>query len=724
MLISRQSRDHELPSLGDRGKGKSHVRLLSGGLGLLILGIVLAFAYWPRTRLNVILITLDTTRADRIGVYGYPQARTPAIDALAKQGVLFESAYAPVPVTLPSHASMLTGLYPPEHGLHCNGHGKLGSSIPMLAEILRNANYQTGAFVASYVLNSKFGLNRGFQIYDDSVTPGTAGDEPEHQRKDGRFVVDAALEWLQAQKVKPFFCWIHLYDAHAYYDSRPDIFKDEFAERPYDAGIAYTDLQVQRIREFLRSEKLDQQTLIIVVGDHGEDLMDHQELQHGNQLYDSTMRVPLIFSGSPSVKAGQRVSAPVSLIDLTPTILDCLKVPQPNAMTGRSIKSALAGGQFQPRPCYLETDIPLLENRWAPLKGLVVHGWKYIETTHPELYDLKTDPEEKHDLAATQSDRQREMQAELQQLCAEMKPHDAAAVNLSAKEQKILESLGYMGARNSAIKPNVSEQLPDIKQMLPLFNQLMLARTQLRDGAIDEAVTNLRQILAKAPDYSQAQLVLGDALLAQQQFPEAITFYKAVAEARPDIGDAEGRWANALASQGLFVDAIPHYRKVLDVLPEASQYQMKLAVALVQLGRLREAITEFHDVIRRNPNHLNAHLELGNLLMQIGRMKEAIPHYEAVLQMEPTQILARLNLGSALAQAGRHAEAIIQVKKAINDAPENFEARYTLGMIFVSQQRFPEAIVELEEACRLRPDDVAAREELQHLQAPVNGKQK
>lgn len=698
-------------------------RFLVGGLGLLAIGLGLAFSFWPRPRLNVILITLDTTRADHIGCYGYQRARTPAMNALANDGVLFERAYAPVPVTLPSHASMLTGLYPPEHGLHLNGRGRLGDTIPVLAEILRSAHYETGAFIASFVLNSKFGLDRGFQHYDDQFAEAGASEDPVHQRRDGRKVMDNALAWLKERKAKSFLCWIHLYDAHGFYDARPKIFGSEFVRNPYDAGIAYMDLQIQRLREFVKSRKIADRTLIIIVGDHGEDLMEHQELQHGHQIYDTTLRVPLIFSGSPSVKSGARVSDPVSLVDLMPTILDCLHLRQPGRTTGRSVKAALDGRKIESRPCYAETDLPFLENRWAPLRGLVTERWKYIETTRSELFDMINDPNETQNLVETQPDTFQEIRNIFEEFTGQMVPREASAVNLTVNEQQILESLGYLGSRSDKTQTDVAQNLPDIKDMLPLFNDLMVARTLLRDGAADPAIAKLRVIVEKAPSYVQARLVLGDALFFQQQFAEAAAIFEAVIAERTENDDAEGRLANTLAAQGRLEESVPYYRMVLKKVPMGAQYVIRFALVLKELGRPLEALTVLGDAVRENPQNLHAQLELGNSLMQLGRMKEAVPHFETILKFHPKQTMARLNLASALAHERRFTDAVAHATRAVEDAPQSFEAQYTLGAILVTQNLNREAIVPLTEACRLRPDDVGSRGLLQRAEASL-GSQK
>lgn len=343
-------------------------------------------------------MTLDTTRADHIGCYGYPLALTPGLDSLASNGVTFERAYTPVPLTLPSHTSMLTGLYPPEHGLHINGMGRLDSSIPVLAEVLKEHKYDTGAFLSAFVLNSKFGLNRGFQTYDDDLSATEQADNFVHRRRNGRSVMDAALGWLRQRGSRPFFCWIHLFDAHAPYDARKSRFSDRFASQPYDAGIAAEDAQLQRLVEFLKSSRLSDRTLIVVVGDHGEGLNEHSEQEHGFLLYQATVHVPLVIAGPQFVKTGHRVQTSVSLVDLMPTVLDCLSIKQNISMSGRSLKPALTGETLRSIPCYCESDAPF-EHHWAPLRGVITDRYKYIQTTRDELYDLVDDPGETNNLA-------------------------------------------------------------------------------------------------------------------------------------------------------------------------------------------------------------------------------------------------------------------------------------------------------------------------------------
>ncbi|HEY3968843.1 MAG TPA: sulfatase, partial [Planctomycetaceae bacterium] len=289
-------------------------RILWLGLAAGVLAL-LAFWLWPRHRANLLLITLDTTRADHLGCYGCSTARTPALDALAAAGMLCDCAYTVAPLTLPAHASLYTGLYPAEHGIRTNARGMLDAAVPTLTEVLARKGYDTAAFVASKVLDSKYGLARGFKTYNDLAGDDDAAEALVGERNAGS-VVDTALEWLKAPRSRPFFCWVHLFDPHSPYLPHTDLFGDEFAERPYDAEIAYVDQQVGRLLEYLKARGLDSQTLVVVVGDHGEGLGEHFERQHGMTLYNATLHVPLIFRYPAQLAPGGRLAANVSMVDV------------------------------------------------------------------------------------------------------------------------------------------------------------------------------------------------------------------------------------------------------------------------------------------------------------------------------------------------------------------------------------------------------------------------
>jgi len=697
------------------------VRIWAGGIGLLLIGASVVYLCLRPSPMNVIIVTLDTTRADRMGCYGYRSARTPALDRLAKQGVLFEKAYAPVPVTLPSHASIFTGLYPPEHGLHHNGRGKLGSDVPLLAEILRRANYDAAAFLASFVLDSKFGLDRGFQTYDDTPDETERRDHHGHHYRDGRTVVDAALAWLAGHTDRPFLCWVHLYDAHAPYRARPEIFQGEFAEQPYDAGIAYADLQLQRLLDFVRSHQLDRRTLIVVVGDHGEGLNEHQEVEHGYQLYNSTLQVPLVIFDPRSNQAGYRVPTAVSLVDLTPTILDCLGISPSIPMTGRTVKAALSGKMIESRAIYAESDVPYMYSRWSPLLAVVTERWKYVKTTLAELYDLQNDPHELDNLALDDPDRCLDYENALHELQANMTLRESASVNLSGAERSVLKSLGYVAGRGASADQPIGEALPDVKEMMPYYNLIEESRRERDKGNATEAIQIIRDVVNKAPGYLAARVALGDALLGQKEYLEAASIFAAVVAVQPDFTEAYASWGDALCGLERYQEAVPRYRKALELDSSSAVCRFNLSSALVHLGRISEAVTELNEVVRTDPNYAEAHVQLGGLFAQNRQNEDAIAQFEIALKHQPDLVIAHANLGSLFAQEGRFEHAVQHASQAVKIDPQSFEARYTLGAIFFVQGNYRKAVAELTEACRLRPDDPAARQQLQRAKAALAG---
>ena len=613
-------------------------KILAGGIGLfVILGAAWYFvsSRTASNRLNVIIVTLDTTRADRVGCYGYPSAQTPVMDELAKTGVLFQFARTPYPLTLPAHASIMTALNPPEHGLQSNGRGRLNQRIPVLAEILARSKYDTGAFIAAYVLNSKFGLNRGFEIYEGDMNVSAHQHRIEERQRDGKVVMDSALGWLQQRKSQPFFCWIHLYDPHAPYMPRPEHFGETFTNRPYDAGIAYADLQLGRLKEFLKNQKLTDRTLLVVVGDHGEGLSEHLEPEHGYQLYESTLRVPLIFSGPPSINPGVRVPTPVSLIDLMPTILDYLNIPLPSPVSGRSLKLALSGQKLLTIPTYSESELAFFESRCAPLRSVTTERWKFIETTRPELYDLSADPNEALNLADAEPAQVREMTNILEELREKMTLANADAVNISTEEKRILASLGYVGGSGLQKPATPGETLPDVKEMMPKYVELLAARDLITAGDPSGAMETLRKIVRDMPGYSTARNLLADLFMHQQQYSAAEREYATVVKDQPENAEAHAGLANSLLAQGRLDDALGHFRKSVEIEPDNTSYHYYFAFALARAGNAADAIHELEAAVRIDPAFVDARLPLSKLLADTGRTEEAVKQYEEALKHRP-----------------------------------------------------------------------------------------
>ncbi len=553
-------------------------------------GLGIRSSHSAEQRVNVILITLDTTRADHLGCYGHSAALTPTLDELAERGALFERAYTPVPLTLPAHASIHTGLYPFEHGIFTNGNHGLAADIPTLAEVLAERGYATGAFIAAFVLNRVFGLDRGFETYDDDFDAPPTVEPPGDRKRSADQVIDRALAWLTTQltvhETKPFFCWVHLFDPHAEYLDHHETFGDRFRENPYDAEIAYVDLQLKRMIDFLDARRLTERTIIIVAGDHGEGLTEHRERWHGYMLYDSTLRVPLIVSG-PHIRSGQRVADPVSLVDLVPTALEYLDIPCPAAIGSRSLKPALSGENCPPTPCYAVSREAFLEEGWAPLSCLVTTEWKYIRTTRPELYDLQNDPGETMNLAEARADKLLELEQQLNDREANGVRRAGPAVTLSERERGNLASLGYS---SSPDRKESHKSLPDIKDMLDRFDAFQSARELCVRGESESAVAPLYGLILSAPQYIAPRLLLAQLLKSRGRLEEAETQFRAILDVDPDHEETHEYLGNLYASRGQYELALTHLLEALDASPLSVNLHRTAGEVLNALGRKREAV--------------------------------------------------------------------------------------------------------------------------------------
>ena len=692
-------------------------------MALLTAGVVARFLLYRVSPCNVILITLDTTRADRLSDYGYPHGMTKGFEDFAKRGVVFNHAYAPAPITLPSHATMLTGLYPPEHGLRVNGFGRLGQDVPILPEILKQHGYDTGAFIAAVVLDSMYGLARGFDTYDDDLSKHINPMDPEERRRDGKEVVDSALSWLKRRSSRPFFCWIHLYDAHGPYNMREESYGNKFEKNPYDAGIAVEVEQIERVMSFLKQNRFDKNTLIVVAGDHGEGLEEHQEIEHGMLVYNTTLHVPFAFVGPREIHPGLRVDNAVSLVDLMPTVLDFLRIPSPKHVSGRSLLPALKGAQITSTACYAEAETPFQVNRWCPLQAAVTERWKYIHTTRPELYDLQNDPGELINLAESVVHERQQMQNILESLQEAFVRSDTQNVSLSDKDRANLAALGYVTGGKVVADTNrlTTDALPDVKDMLPHLAKYEKARLVGLQGKMEQAVTLLHEVVKARPDYAEAFVLLGACLIEIGRLDEGIASYQSSLELRPDLLKVRLELAPLLARQGRFADAVTEFRKAIKHKPVAAQTHFQFAEALISIQKFDEAIDQFREAIRKSPDFVIAIVRLGETLAKRKGPQEAAACFEQALRIDRRFSAARSGLLGALLQMGEYGRAIELAKQSVEIDPKSFEARYNLGSILITQHRYQEGLFELREALRLRPSDPRPLQQIQKAEAALKG---
>ena len=628
---------------------------------------------------NVLIITLDTTRADHVGCYGRRQAKTPSLDTVAQSGVLFERAYCQVPLTLPSHCSMFTGKYPRELGVVDNGMTSLGKSHTTLAEMAHEAGYATAAFVATFVLDSRFGLDQGFDTYLDEMDPvqedGTDADEAQLS---GDQVTDRALTWLSKQQDKPFFCWVHYYDAHDPH-KKPKGLTGEFAT-VYDAEIAFVDQQVARLTAWLKNAGHDEDTLIVVVGDHGESFGEHRERGHGSFLYETTQHVPLMFVYPGAITAGHRVSQFVEIVDLFATVGTLLGWQAPDELLTRSLDPALSSEEIEETGCYCESLHAFHSYHWAEQHCLIKSGFKYISSTKPELYDLANDPGEKQNLVSARADLAAKMREELLARFDEIPVGSAEKAGVDEKARRALEALGYVsGSGTQAESKFLTAGLPDPKDMIDVAEAKRKAKSLLEKGRVDEAYKLLESAVRKSPDSTVLLFLMGACQLRRGEDSLAEATFSKLLKINPESPAALTRMAAVLMKQGKPDKAIDHYRLALK-LDNGAETHAGLAVALRSKGQIDEAIDEFKKALALSPGLLEAGTELLNLLSARGRVPEMVALLEDLAKRHPRQAKTKVLLGLAYSMVQQLSKAEEQFQSAINLDPNQGLAYNKLGV--------------------------------------------
>jgi len=673
-------------------------------------------------RYNVLLVTLDTTRADRLGCYGYRAALTPALDELSRRGTLFEQAQSSCPMTLPAHATILTGREPDEHGLHVNGKRSLASSIPTLAGTLAAHGYQTAAFVAAFVLNARFGLNRGFETYDDDLAGAVAQEVPEPMSvyRPGDRVVDRALAWLGRATAgsarRPFFCWVHLYDPHHPYTVHPELAGTPFEQTTsYDAQVAFMDRQVGRLLAFLQAQHQLEGTLVVAVGDHGEGLGEHGEEEHGYLLNEEALHVPLLVALAGVVRAGARVHALVSLTDVYPTVLDLLGIdPEPSG-SGRSLRQALGGEPVSSRPIHAQTDLPYDLFGWSPLRSVTTPHWRYIRTTKPELYDRKRDPAELRNLVSALPDRATKLDRVVSAAAHGHRATVAPAVTLDDDGRRRLAALGYVvgsGAGGASASPDGA--LRDIKDMLPVKH---LQTTLLRDMAAgklteDEALAAARDLVRRSPESAPFHYRLGAALVAAGRTEEAVAPLTEALRLQPDHAEAHESLGDALTAQGKREPAFRHYAEAVRLRPDYPEARVNLGNCYARQGRVARALEQYREALRARPDFHLAHHDLAILLAREDRTREAVRHAREAVRLRPDFAPAQYQLGMLLAEEGELSEAIEHYRRALSLEPGRPEFADNLAAAYAAAGRFDEAVAMARQAMQLA--EAAGRPELAH----------
>jgi len=555
----------------------------------------------------VILISIDTLRADHLGVYGYTRIHTPNFDALARQGTVFEAIDSQIPLTLPSHASLFTSTYPFANGVEENDQ-RVAPGAVTLASVLQANGYQTAAFVGSVLMDRSLGLDQGFDFYDSPFH--RAAEESRNLfaagvRRDGALVVRAARQWLSQNRAQPVFAFLHLYDLHAPYTHAPSAEGLPNAAG-YDAEIAYVDRLLGQFQQALIQDGWWDRSLVVLLSDHGESLGDHGEASHGYFMYQSTLRVPLIVHWPRGVSGyAARAAQPAGLIDVAPAILDFLKLPAPSAFVGSSLLPAARAATSDGRAVSSESVYARDAFGWAPLRGIRVGAFQYIEAPRPELYNLAGDAAELHNVVGQNALMARTLRARLDGLLAQSTARRPPSGGLSPQARRTLESLGYLGHA-----PAAGALHADPKDRLPEYNLYEKALAAMYSGNPLAAVTEFRQLLASDPRNSMARYYLGDAYLRSRQpesaireWTDALTFDPAYAPA----AEALGAW---WIGREEYAKARAAFQKAVAAAPADYAALVGLGTAEERLGLMPDALQHLETACKIAPESVSCNREL------------------------------------------------------------------------------------------------------------------
>jgi arylsulfatase A-like enzyme/Flp pilus assembly protein TadD len=621
--------------------------------------------------MNLLIITLDTMRADRIGAYGYQKARTPHLDNLAKTGILFTDCYSPVPLTLPAHCSLFTGAYPLSHRVRDNGTFFLSSAETTLAEMMKERDFETYAVVASFVLLAKFGLNQGFSVYDDSLSAGELLHN--YYSEITADTVYAKFKcWFNDRLEKKFFAWVHFYDPHAPY-TPPEDYRagGSGLSDMYDGEVAFADAYVGKIIQDLKDKKEFDNTLIIIAGDHGEAFGEHREYGHSVFCYQENLKVPLIFYNSRLFPEAFQVEDRVSLIDILPTLLEMYGMAVPASAQGESFARLLDGKKGKgERSFYIESMYGKESLGWAPLTGIIDGSYKYISLPEPELYDLGKDSQEKNNLYSTRPDVAQALDKKLKDFMLNYSFSEGTSRRrLSQEDLKRLESLGYLSSSTAG-----SNTALDPKRGILIQNRFIEANSLIDEGRLDLAASELRAIASENSDI---------------QLPQYYELMAKVYELTPDPQAVIDTWKEAVR-----------------IFPANSQFKNTLAFKLSLMGRDEEAEALSLDIIGTDDKSSGAFILLGGIEERRGNVRKALEYFQQAASLEPHNVQLKLNLARLLAKDGQQDKAQkicreILDNRTITENPKNADLLTKIGILLTEMNRIDLALQVLSKAASM-----------------------
>jgi arylsulfatase A-like enzyme/Tfp pilus assembly protein PilF len=655
---------------------------------------------------NLLLISLDTLRADRLGVYGYSPAMTPRLDALAARGLRFAQATTVVPLTLPAHSSLFTGVFPPRHGVRDNGGFYLADDQVTLAEVLREKGYRTGGFVSSFVLDARWGIQQGFEHYFDDFDLSKFDQAPgmDAIQRPGRETVDEALRWLGQDRARPFFAWVHLYDPHAPYEAG-EPYASRFpptASGAYDAEIAATDALVGRLFDALEIEDRLRETLVVVVGDHGEMLGEHGEQTHGFFVYDAAMHIPLLVAG-PSVPT-RVVSEQVRIVDVMPTVLDLLGYETPASVQGASL-TPLARGERLDLLALTESWYPRYHYGWSELTALQDGRYKLIRAPRRELYDLRDDPHETVDLVAREGRRADAMERALDALVSRVGSTAAGhrPAHMDAETAEKLEALGYVAGGFSA---RHLEDRPrgDPKDKIGLYNLLKQAGGASAAGRVDEAIAKVQEALRADAEILEAHMLLGNFLRKARRQMDAVAAYRRALALDPEHQQTVFLLAVTYKDMGRHEDARLGFERARELDPRNGKVLWQMADLEMRQKEWTKAESILKDAIARKVEEERFLLKLGECYIEMKRYDAAEDALRRALTVRPTLEAAHFNLGLVYEEKGDVRRAMEEYEAELGANPKGYRAAFNLAKLLVRAGRADEAVRRFRQSLAVAPE--------------------
>lgn len=664
------------------------------------------------SELNILFFTLDTTRADHLGCYGYHRAETPNIDRLAETGIMFKNATCQIPLTLPSHSSIFTGTYPFYHGVRDNGGFYLEPDRTTLAEVLKMHGMATSAFVGAFVVDSRWGLDQGIDYYFDNF------DFAKYKRisldsvqREGGEVIEAFFEWFEKNYQKKFFSWIHLYDPHTPYEP-PEPYKTRFSKWNwglYDGEIAYVDELIGKVLDKLIEKDVLEKTLIVIVGDHGESLGQHKENAHGFFIYNAATSVPLIIHFPSQNLKAKKVDARVETVDIMPTLLQILGLPLPGEVQGKSLLPLILDrNSKQERFAYSESYYPRYHYGWSELKSLQNSRYKYIQAPRPELYDILNDPNELTNIYRQEIRIGKQFEEKLNNLLEKMSAEgieEKGPQKLDEEAMEKLMALGYVGGFTSQSKLSETGELPDPKDKIHLFNKIKMAEGNFAQDKLDGALERITEVIEEDPLIKEAHRVRARIFLKLNRLEEAIEECKEALEIDPEYEAAIFSLAHAYKRLKKYEEAITGYERLMQLDPRDHKPAYNLGEIYLKMDDIDKAIFYLQKAIELEPERSSmAHNLLGTAYLEKKMVEQAEAEFNKALEMRLHIPDGHFNLALVYEERNELRKAVEEYKKEIELHPAAYPAHFNLAKLYVKMGNMLKGIEHFKEAIKHKKD--------------------